>query len=158
MLVVPYFGTFYLNLRKRLYKLVSKSLPISNIKDIFQSKNWLSRFLEFKDSISLYLRSHLIYRFQYSNCNITYYGETERHLKGRAGEHISTSPLMGKSVSSNKNFSVKYYCLFLGHVCSFEDFTLLKYESPKFKCLIKESLLITKDLKHYCTIKLNHWN
>ena len=74
---------------------------------------------------------------QCSNCNITYYGETERHLKVRAGEHISTSPLTGKRVNNNKNLS--------GHMCSFEDFTVLNYESHKFKQLITESLLVTKD-------------
>ena len=115
-----------------------------NIKVIFQSKNRLSSFFKFKDSIPLHLRSHLIYKFQCINCNITYCGETECHLKIRAGEHISTSPLMGKRVN-NKKSSVKDHCLLSGHVCSFEDFSVLNYESHKFKRLIKESLLVTKD-------------
>ena len=42
LVVLPYLGTFYLNLRKCLYKLVSKSLPQCNIKVHFQSKNRLS--------------------------------------------------------------------------------------------------------------------
>ena len=97
LVVLPFLGTFSLNLRKRLYKSVSKSLPQCNIKVIFQSKNRLNNLFKFKDSIiPLYLRSHLIYKFQCSNCNITSYGETECHLKVRAGEHISTSPLTGK--------------------------------------------------------------
>ena len=86
LVVLPFLGELSLNLRKRLYKSVSKSLPQCNIKVIFQSKNrWSSLFI-FKDSIPLYLCSHLIYKFHCSNCNITYYGETERHLKVRAGE------------------------------------------------------------------------
>ena len=39
LVVLPYVGTFSLNLRKRLHKSVSKSLPQCNIKVIFQSKN-----------------------------------------------------------------------------------------------------------------------
>ena len=39
LVVFPFLGTFSLNLRKRLYKAVSKSLPQCNIKVIFQSKN-----------------------------------------------------------------------------------------------------------------------
>ena len=39
LVVLPFLGTFSLNLRKRLYKAVSKSLPQCNIKVIFQSKN-----------------------------------------------------------------------------------------------------------------------
>ena len=64
LVVLPFLGTFSLNLRKRLYKSVSKSLPQCNIKVIFQSKNRLNNLFKFKDSILLYLRSHLIYKFQ----------------------------------------------------------------------------------------------
>ena len=85
LVVLPYFGTFFLNMRKCLYKSVSKSLPQCNMETIFQSKNWLSSFFKFKNSIPLQLDSHLIYDFQCSNCNITYYGQTERHVKVRAG-------------------------------------------------------------------------
>ena len=96
LFVFPYLETFSLNLRKRLYKSVSKSLPKCNIKVIFQSKNRLSSCFKFKDSILIYLRSHHIYKFQCSNCNITYHGETEHQLKVRAGEHTNTYPLTGK--------------------------------------------------------------
>ena len=131
-------------MRKRLYKSVSKSLPQCSIKVIFQSKNRLSSLFKFKDFIPLYLRSHLNYKFQCSNCNITYYGEVERNLKVTAGEHITTSSLTGKRVNNNKKSSVKDYCLLSGHVRSFDDFTVLNYESHKFKRSIKESLLVTK--------------
>ena len=125
--------------------MVNKSLPQCNIKVIFQSKHWLNSLFKFKDSILLNLHSSLIYKFQSSNCNITYYGETESHLKVRAGEHISTSPLTGKRVHNNKRSSIKDRRLLSGHVCSFDDFTALNYESHKFKRLIKETLLATKD-------------
>ena len=118
LVVLPYLRTFSLNLRKRLYKSVSKSLPQCNIKVIFQSKNRLSSFFKFKDSIPLHLRSHLIYKFQCSNCNITYYGQMEHHFKVRTGEHISTSPIKGKRVNNNKKSSIKDYCSLSGHVCS----------------------------------------
>ena len=45
LVVLPYLGTFSLNLRKRLYKLVSKILSQCNIKVIFQSRNdWVAFF------------------------------------------------------------------------------------------------------------------
>ena len=72
LVVLPYLGTFSLNLRKRLYKSVSKSLPQCKIKVIFQFKNGLSSFLKFQLSIPLYLRFHLIYKVHYCNYNITY--------------------------------------------------------------------------------------
>ena len=55
------------------------------------------------------------------------------------------SPLKGKRVNNSKKSSVKDHCLLSGHVCSFEYFTILNYESHKFKRLIKESLLVAMD-------------
>ena len=105
--VFPYLGTFSLNLRKCLRKSVSKSLPQYNLKVIFESKNRLSSFFKFKDSVPLYLRFHLIYKFQCSNCNISHYGKTERHLKVRSGEDISKSPLTGKGSITTVNLPLK---------------------------------------------------
>ena len=91
------------------------------------------------------LRSHIVYKFLCSNCNITYYGEIERHLNVRSGEHLSLSALTGKRVNNNKKSAVKDHCLFFNHVGSFEDFSILTYESNPFKRLIKEALLVSRD-------------
>ena len=84
LVVLPFLGTFPLNLRKRLYKSFSKSLPKCNINVIFQSKNRLSSLFKFKDSIPLHLHSYFIYKFQCSNYNITYYGKngTKTNVNG----------------------------------------------------------------------------
>ena len=121
---------------------MSKSFLQSNTKVNYLSKNRLSNLFKFKDSILFYLRSHFIYKFQCSNGNITCYDETERHLKVRAGEDISKTEKRG---NNNKKSSVKDHCLLSGHVCSFNNFIVLNCESHKFKRLIKESLLVTKD-------------
>ena len=60
---LTFLGKHSLNLRKHLHKSVSKSLRQCNIKVIFQSKNRLSNLFKFKDSIPLYLRSHLFTNF-----------------------------------------------------------------------------------------------
>ena len=98
---------------------------------------------KFKDSIPLYRRSNSFYKFQCNNCNINYYCKTELHHKVRAGEQISTSPLMGKRVNNNnKNLLLQITNLLSGHKCSFDDFIILNYEPHKN---LKESLLVTKD-------------
>ena len=51
----------------------------------------------------------------------------------------------GKRVNNNKKLFRKGHCFFSGHLCSFDDSTLLNYQSHKFKRLIEESLLVTKD-------------
>ena len=55
------------------------------------------------------------------------------------------STLPGKKVNDNKKSVVKDHYLLSGHMCSFDDFTVLIYESHKFKLLIKEPLLVTTD-------------
>ena len=145
LIVLPFLGQFSLNLRSRLYNCFNKTLPQCNIQVSLQSKNRLSNLFRFKDSTPKELRSHIVYKFLCSNCNITYYGETERHLNVRSGEHLNLSALTSKHVNNNKKSAVKDYCLFFNHVGSFEDFSILTYESNPFKLLIKEALLVSRD-------------
>ena len=74
---------------------------------ISQSKNSLSNIFRYKDSIPKELRSNIVYKFLCSNCNITYYGETERHLNVRSGENFSLLTLTGKRVNNNKKSAIK---------------------------------------------------
>ena len=145
LIVLPFLGQFSLNLRSRLYNCFNKTLPLCNIKIIFQSKNRLSNLFRFKGSIPNELRCHIVYKFLCSNCNITYYGENECHLDVRSGEHLSLSALTGKRVNNNKKSAVKYHCLFFNHMGSFKDFSILIYESNPFKLLIKNAFLVSRD-------------
>ena len=105
----------------------------------------MSNLFRFKESIPKELRSHIVYKFLCSNCNITYYGETKRHHNVRSREHLTLPVLTGKRVNNNKESAVKDHCLFFNHVGSFEDFSILTYESNPFKLLIKEVLLVSRD-------------
>ena len=55
------------------------------------------------------------------------------------------SALTGKRVNNNKKSAVKDHCFLSGRMCSFDDFTVVSYESHKFKRLIKEILLVIKE-------------
>ena len=105
----------------------------------------MSNVFQFKDSIAEKLRSQIVYKFLCSNCNITYYGETENYLNVRSGEHLSLSSLTDKRVNNNQKPTVKDQCLFFNHVGSFENISILRYESNSFKFLIKETLLVARD-------------
>ena len=144
LVVLPFLGLFSLNLRSRLYHCFNKTLPQWNIKVIFQSKNCLRNLFQFKDSILKELPSLLVFKFLSSNRNITYYGETERHLSARFGEHSSLSALTGKHVNNNKKLAVKYHCFFFNHMGLFKDFLILTYDSNPFKLLAKEFLLVSR--------------
>ena len=83
-----------------------------------------------------------MYKFQCGRCNASYYGEIDRHLKVRSGEHTSISPLTFKKVKPSAGSSIRDHLPFCNHDPSFEDFTILAQGTNKFLLEIKESLLI----------------
>ena len=109
---VLFLGQFSLNIRSILYNCFNKTLPQCNIKVIFQSKNHLSNLFRFKGSIPKELQSHLVYKFSCSNCNITCYSETERHVYVRSGGHSSLSALIGKRVNNSKKLLFFVFVVF----------------------------------------------
>ena len=73
------------------------------------------------------LRSNLVYKFKGNICNNIYYGESMRHFKVRACEHLDTTPLTRKNVKSPKESAVFDHIVHTGHDASFDDFeTLVK--------------------------------
>ena len=87
LIILPYLGKHSINIKSRLYSCISKALPYCQLKINFQSRVRLGNLFAFKDIIHIELRSNLVYKFSCSNCNFTYYGKTERHLKVRVSEH-----------------------------------------------------------------------
>ena len=78
-------------------------------------------------------------------CNSTYYGETDRHLKVRSGEHIGISPLTFKKTIPLKESAIRDHLLNCNNILSFEEFTILTNRNNKLDLEIKESLLIKRD-------------
>ena len=65
---------------------------------VFKNQINLSNVFRFKDRLPYELMSYVVYKSQCGRCNAFYYGETDRHLKIRSGEHIGISPLTFKKV------------------------------------------------------------
>ena len=123
----------------------SKLLPCCKIKLIFKSTNRLSSLFAFKDKIPKALNSNLVYKFTCGDCNVSYYGKTDRHLQVRACEHLGITPLTGKRVSQPRRSAVSDHLLISNHICDFENFSILTSEQNSFRLLLKESILIAKD-------------
>ena len=132
------------NLKRKLITCFKNSLPQCNIKIILKSINCLSSLFHFKDVIPKELQSHLVYKFSCGNCNVTYYGKTERHLNVRSSEHIGISHLTGKRVEC-KPSAVSNHLLLHNHDSDFNDFTILCRDNIGFRLLLKESILISRD-------------
>ena len=144
-LVLPYLGKSSVALRSQLQSYIHKNISFCKVKVIFKSPIRLNSFFHFKDKIPPCLRSNVVYKFTCGSCNATYYGETCRHLKVRAGEHSGISPLTGKRTNSKISTAVKDHMLICDYKVDFEDFEVLTLCNNAFFLKIKESLLISRD-------------
>ena len=140
-MVLPYLRTLSSNLKQKLRTCFKNLLPQCNIKIILKSTNRLSSLFRFKDVIPKELQSHLVYKFSCGNCNVTYYGKTERHLNVRSSELIGISHLTGKRVEW-KPPAVLDHLLLHNHESGFNEFTILCPDNNGFRLLLKESILI----------------
>ena len=105
LLVLPFLGSQFLFVRKRLQSCIRNHLPYCSLRIAFHSKTRLSILFPFKDIIPKEIRSQLVCKFTCSCCNATYYGESERHLIVRASEHLGMATLTEKRIKNPKKRS-----------------------------------------------------
>ena len=77
--------------------------------------------------------------------NPTYYGETDRHLKVKFGEHNGISPLKFTKTKLSMESAILDHLLECTNIPSFQECTILANRSNKFVLEIKETLLIKGD-------------
>ena len=105
---------------------------------------YFSFLFQFKDVIPKELQSHLVYKFLCGNCNVAYYGKSERHLDVRSSQHISISHLTGKKVECKPSAFLDRLLLH-NHDSDFNDFTILCRDNNGFRLSIQESIFISRD-------------
>ena len=76
----------------------------------------------------------------------TYYGETDRHVKVRSGEHIGISPLTFKKTKPSKESAIRDHLLNCNNVPSLEKLTILANGNNKFELEIKERPILIKNI------------
>ena len=91
------------------------------------------------------LVSGVVYKYTCGTCTSSYYGETDRHLKVRCGEHIWISPLTSQKIKPLKESAICDHLLICNNVPSFDEFSILAHGNNRFVLEIKESLLIKRD-------------
>ena len=144
-LSLPYLSEISLQTRTKLSKSLKGLLNTCKFQIIFKSQSKLSNVFPFKDRLPSDLVSGIVYKYMCGRCNSNYYGETDRHLKVRSGEHIGISPLTFKKTKPSKESAIRDHRLNCNNIPSFEEFTILTNGNNKFVLEIKESLLIKRD-------------
>ena len=144
-LSLPYLDEIFLQTRTKLRKSLQGLRNSCKLQIVFKSQRKLSHVFRFKDRLPLDLVSGVVYKYMCGRCNSTNYGETDRHLKVRPGEHIGISPLTFKKTKPSKESAIHDHLLNCNNTPSFEEFTILTNRNNKFVLEIKESLLIKRD-------------
>ena len=124
-LSLSYLGEISLQNRTKLRKSLKGLLNSCKLQIVFKSQRKLSNVFRFKDRLPSDLVSGVVYKYTCGRCNSTYYGETDRHLKVRLGEHIGISPLTFKKTKSSKESVIRDHLLNYNNIPSFEEFTIL---------------------------------
>ena len=142
---MPYLGEISLQTRTKLRKSFKGLLNSCKLQIVFKSQRKLSNIFGFKDCLPFDLVSGVVYKYTCGRCNSTYYGEMDRHLKVRSGEHIGILPLTFKKTKPSKESAICDHLLNCNNVPSFEEFTILVNGNKKFMLEIKESLIVKQD-------------
>ena len=89
--------------------------------------------------------SRVVYKYTCGRCTSSCYGETDRHLKVRSGEHIGISSLTFRKAKPSKESAVRDHLLNWNNMASFDELTILASGRHNYILEIKESLLIKRD-------------
>ena len=96
ILLLPFLGDISLQLRTKLRKSLKNILNCCKVQIVFKSQRRLSGQFPLMEPFPYGLMSKVVYKYRCGRCNSSYYSEMDSHLRVRAGEHISLSPLTFK--------------------------------------------------------------
>ena len=101
-LVLPFLGPLSFEIRSRLQKCFKNYILYSSLKVVYQSRSRIPNLFNLKDVVNTKLSSHIVYKFMCSCCNVTCYGQIQRHFFVRAAEHLGITALTVKFVKTPK--------------------------------------------------------
>ena len=111
----------------------------------FPNKCKLINLITFKYKIPVFLRSGIVYKFNFGGCNATYYGKTKGHFRVRMCEHLVVSSFTGKRLKEDNNSAIEEHYLFCNHSSGFDEFSIIASNNNDFRVTFMESLLINRD-------------
>ena len=123
-LSLPYLGDISLQTRTKLRKSFKSILNSCKLQIVFKSQRKLANVFRFKDRLPVDIASGVVSKYTCGRCNSSYYGETDRHLKVRSGEHIGISPLTFRKVKPSKESAIRDHLLNCNNIPSFDEFTI----------------------------------
>ena len=137
ILSLQYLGNIYLQTRTKLVKSFKGILNCCKLQIVFKNQKKLANVFRFKDRLPYDLVSGVVYKYACRSGRSSYYGETDRYLKVRSGEHIGMSPLTSKKLKPSRESAIRDHLLICNNVPSFDEFSILAHGNNKFAFEIK---------------------
>jgi len=143
---LPFLGSITDQLRRSIKQINKQFMPHKDVIVYFKPGQRISNFFRVKDSTPFDLRSHVVYKFTCAGCNLSYIGQTSRHLRHRIAEHKGVSHLTGNIMKSQAHSNIRDHCLQCrGSDLSDRYFQILARGGSDLELLIKERLLIGRE-------------
>jgi hypothetical protein len=143
---IPYFGPTSEEMKKELYKCLSKFYSTIDFKIILTNPTKLFNFFPRKERLPLPLRPLIIYEFKCPSCKTgTYIGSSSRCFQIRIDEHRGVSTRTNLQLCKPPYSAIRDHCLSIhGTIPQTKDFKILDSAANNEDLLILESIYITK--------------
>ena len=136
-LKIPFIGKASIDFRKEITQILMNKFKV-NVRPVFSSCK-VGDFFQLKSSVPDFLSANVVYRFKcLCDTNLTYIGETERHLIDRVKEHLD--------LRSEKRSAIKDHILTC-QICqeaNISDFEILRKCRDPCDVKMQEAFLIRR--------------
>ena len=115
--------------------------------------NTISKIFQFKDCLPTLLCSGIVYKYSCGDCDATYVGKSQRHLKTRISEHKGVSVRTEQPLTKPAFSSIRDHAWKADHKITEDNFKILTSSSYNSDLHILEALAI-----HVLRPSLNEYN
>jgi hypothetical protein len=140
----PYFGHASETMARELKVLFSKYVPNVNLQVVLVNNFKIGSFFKYKDTLPLFMRSSLVYRYSCAQCASAYVGMTSRNFYTRLAEHKGRSFRTGTLLAHPPHSAVRVHAEQCNVPVSDSDFRVLAFTTGVSDLRILESLYIFK--------------
>ena len=104
-----------LQTRSKLRNFFKSFTHCCKLQTLFKNQRKLANVFQFKYHLPFDLVSGVAYKYTSGKWNFSYYGERNRHLKVKSGEHIVISPLTFRKVKPSEESAICDYLFNVSH-------------------------------------------
>jgi len=141
-LKIPFLGPKTDAIINHLKPVLTNSFPYVQFVFIPINRFKISSFFRLKDTISLPMRSSVVYLFTCADCQTRYIGQTGLQLTIRISKHLGIAHRTGRLLSSPEYSAIRSHASNTGHSISANNFSILGSATNQSDRKILESLHI----------------